>query len=800
MFKTLLPRLHIRLLVLILVSVMPAFGIIAYSSIEQRDQAVAAAGKQAVAIMRGITLRQHELMRQSHELLGKLAADPGLRAAIRQRRCAKSLAEQREAYAHYTDLFAADARGDIVCSASPEGVGVNVGDRAYFRRAMESRDFAVGDYQISRITGKSMINLAHPVLDEGGVIEAVIAIGVDLRWLSDLIADAALPPGSILSLVDSSGTILARTPDEEGLVGRTIPERDAFLKLIAGAGQGSIDSVWLDGVRRVTHVAPIYGAIPGGIYMRVGIPYDAVFGDVQDVLLRNVLLMLGAVILVLAFGWLASDHLVLRRVRDLRDTARRFGAGDLSARPHIAPDGGELGELASAFDEMVTRLAERQQRIEYLATRDCLTDLPNRRLFLDRAVQALAHAARSERYLAVLMINVDRLSVVNDSLGRAQGDALLVAIADRLRTCVRQEDTVARFEGDEFVLLLADLERVEYAVSTAAKIAEVFRDPLNLGGNELHITVSLGVALYPGDGESVHTLIKYAHSALHRVKAMGGNGLQFYAPQMSVDAAERLRLEQALRRALERDEFELHYQPKVCLRTGAIVGLEALIRWRDPEIGMIAPDRFIPLAEETGLIEPIGAWVLRCACRQVREWLDAGLAPGSVAVNLSARQFWHGGLAAQVSLILEECGVTGEILELEITESAVMRDLEATVLTLLELRDLGCAISIDDFGTGYSSLGYLRRLPLNKLKIDRSFVRDITHDPSAALLTREIVAIAHALNLTVIAEGVEHEAELAFLVQNGCDEVQGYYFSRPVPAADMLQLLEASKRWLVDYA
>ncbi len=800
MLKKLLPRLHIRLLILILVSVMPAFGIIAYSGIEHRDQAVAAAEKQALAIMRGITMRQHELMRQSHELLGKLAGDPALRAAIRQQRCGRMLAERRELYSHYTDFFAADARGDIVCSASPEGDGVNINDRTYFRRAMESRDFAVGDYQVSRITGKSTINLAYPVLDEGGVIEAVIAVGVDLRWLSELIASAALPSGSILSLVDSAGTILARTPDAEGLVGRTIPERDRFLALIAGPGQGSIDSVWLDGVRRVTHVAPIYGANQGGIYMRVGIPHDAVFGEAQDALLRNVLLMLGAAILVLAFGWLASDHLVLRRVRDLRDTARRFGAGDFGARPHIAPDGGELGELASAFDEMAAGLAERQQRIDYLATRDSLTDLPNRRLFLDRATQALAYAARSERYLALLMINVDRLSVVNDSLGRAQGDALLAAIADRLRACVRQEDTVARFEGDEFTLLLADLERVEHAVSTAAKIAETFSEPLNIGGNELHITVSVGVALYPEDGESVHTLIKYAHSALHRVKAMGGNGLQFYAPQMSVDAAERLRLEQALRRALERDEFELHYQPKVCLRTGRIAGLEALIRWRHPEIGMVAPDRFIPLAEETGLIEPIGAWVLRRACLQIREWQDAGLAPGSVAVNLSARQFWHGGLAAQVSAILEECGVAGEALELEITETAVMRDLEATVVTLLELRDLGAAISIDDFGTGYSSLGYLRRLPLNKLKIDRSFVRDITHDPSAALLTREIVAIAHALNLTVVAEGVEHEAELAFLVQNGCDEVQGYYFSRPLPAADIRHLLEAGKCWPVDYA
>ena len=797
MSRKLFSRLNIRLLILLAVSAVPAFGIILYSSNEQRNQALANAERQSLAVVRGITARQYALMKQSHDLLEGLSRSPELRNTIGQQSCGSLLSRKRAMLAHYEDFFAADVDGVIVCSANPTAVGINVADRAYFQRARESREFAVGDYQISRISGKSTVFLAHPVLDEFGGIEAVIAIGLDLDWLGDLVSGSALPLGSVLTLVDGMGTLLARTPDPEGWVGRVVSDRDEFLQVVAGSGSGTYESFWLDGVRRVTYVSQLYPGKAGGIFVRVGVPRSALFSEINNSLLRNTLLMLVAVMLMLVFGWLAAERLVLRRVRDLGDTARLFGAGDLAARPRIPPDDGELGDLARAFDEMATGLKENQQLVEYLATRDSLTNLPNQNLFIDRAAMAMAWAARRSRFFAVAVVNVDRLDVISDSLGRGHGDELLLAVAKRLEGCMRSEDTLAHFEGSEFGVLWADLEGDDAAVAAATQLADGFASPFEIEGGQLHVSASIGVALYPQDGESVQTLMKHAHSAMHRVKEAGGDGVQCYAPQMTADAAERLGLEQAMRLALVRGEFELYYQPKVDLDTGAMAGMEALIRWRHPELGMISPARFIPLAEETGLIVGIGEWVIRTACGQIRDWRNAGLSPVSVAINLSARQFWQGGIVALLQSVLAETGIAGALVELEVTESAIMRDLDATVASLFELRQLGCSISIDDFGTGYSSLGYLRRLPLNKLKIDRSFIKDITQDPTAALLTREIIAIAHALGLTVIAEGVEHEAELAFLVQNHCNQIQGFYFSRPLPAADIQKLLEEKKCWVV---
>jgi len=797
MNRTLFSRLHIRLLILILVSAAPAFGILFYSGLEQRDQAVAAAEKQAVAIVRGITARQQTVLQQSHEMLKRLAMDPNLRTAIRERSCGDMLARTRAPLSRYMDFFVADLNGEIVCSPNPSAVGLNVADRAYFQRALESRDFSVGDYQISRITNRSTIILAYPVRDELGRLDSVIAIGLELEWLGDLVAGAALPAGSILTLVDGAGVILARTPDIEGWVGQDVPDRGELLRVIASGGQGTYESVWLDNVRRLTYVYPLYPGNSGGIYVRVGVPRLLLFGDINSSLLRNTLLMLAGLLCVLVLGWLAAERLVLRRVRDLADTARSFGSGDLAARPRITPDDGELGDLARAFEDMAVGLQEHQQLVEYLATRDSLTNLPNHSLFLDRAAQAMAGAARRKRCFAIAILTIDRLEVISDSLGRGHGDALLLAVARRLEATLRSEDTAAHFEAGEFAVLWSDLECADDAVAAATQLVEGFATPFVIEGEQLHVSISVGVAFYPGDGESVPTLIKHAHSAMHQVQMVGGNGVQCYTPQMTADAAERLRMEQSMRRALERGEFELHYQPKVDVATGGMAGVEALIRWRHPELGMIAPNRFIPLAEETGLIVPIGEWVLRNACEQIRAWQNAGLSPVSVAVNLSARQFWQGGIAPLLQGILAETGVDAHLIELEVTESAIMRDMDATVEALHELRELGSSISIDDFGTGYSSLGYLRRLPLNKLKIDRSFIKDITQDPTAALLTRQIIAIAHALGLTVVAEGVEHEAELAFLAQNDCDQIQGYYFSRPLPAADIRQLLAENKRWPV---
>ena len=424
-----------------------------------------------------------------------------------------------------------------------------------------------------------------------------------------------------------------------------------------------------------------------------------------------------------------------------------------------------------------------QEALEHQANYDALTGLPNRNLLNDRLKQAV-FAQRDVRPIAVVFMDLDHFKFVNDSLGHSLGDRLLSTVAERLQSAVRDGDTVARLGGDEFVLILNDQTNGEVIYRAMQRILATVSEPLMIGGQELYITCSAGVSVYPEDGPDVESLLKNADVAMYRAKENGRNNFKFYTAEMNAVANERLALEGSLRKALDRDELLLHYQPKVSLATGRIVGAEALVRWRHPERGLIAPDRFIPIAEETGLIVPIGEWVLRVACEQHRAWRGAGLPPVPVSVNVSARQFRQDRFGKTVRQILSETGVDAEQLEIEITESMVMHDVQAAIRILHELKSLGVGLSVDDFGTGYSSLSYLRRLPLDTLKIDRTFVHDIAdlQEGDGGLLAQAIISLGHSLKLKIIAEGVENDAELAFLRAHQCDQVQGYYFSKPVGA------------------
>jgi len=421
-----------------------------------------------------------------------------------------------------------------------------------------------------------------------------------------------------------------------------------------------------------------------------------------------------------------------------------------------------------------------QEELERQANYDALTGLPNRHLFNDRLKQAV-FSQRNARSIAVVFIDLDHFKVINDSLGHNFGDEVLQCVGERLQEAVREGDTVARLGGDEFVLILADQTREDVIFRTMRRLISKVSDPIVIGDRELNITCSAGISLYPQDGPDVQTLLKNADAAMYRAKSHGRNTFQFFTAEMNELANERLSMEQSLRRAIERDELLLHYQPRVNLRTGTVDAVEALLRWRHPERGLILPDRFVPLAEETGLIVPIGEWVLRTACAQGRAWRRAGFHP-VISVNLSARQLWAGGLVRVVGEIIAKTGMS-ERLELELTESMVMHDAENVIATMQGLKAIGVRLSVDDFGTGYSSLSYLRRLPLNALKIDGSFVRDIdaSGGPDDGLLAKAIISLGHSLHLKVIAEGVETEAHRRFLEAHQCDEVQGFLFSRPVP-------------------
>jgi diguanylate cyclase (GGDEF)-like protein/PAS domain S-box-containing protein len=447
------------------------------------------------------------------------------------------------------------------------------------------------------------------------------------------------------------------------------------------------------------------------------------------------------------------------------------------------------GFIVLAAIRDVTERKHYEAQLEYLTTHDGLTNLPNRNLLIDRLSQAILYAKRNQRKAAVLFIDLDNFKVINDSLGHDMGDRLLKIIGERLTICVRANDTVARQGGDEFVIVLTDLAESEDAGSMAEKIQATLSQPLHIDTHNFGISCSIGISIYPKDGKDAQALLKNADAAMFRVKEQGRAAFQFFTAELNNSLVERMTMEHGLRQALDNNELSVHYQPQVDLASGKMIGLEALLRWQSPELGMVSPARFIPLAEETGLIIPIGDWVLKTAVTQNKIWQTAGFPPLTMAVNLSPRQFWYPGLIETVTRVLCESDLEPRYLELEITEGLVMRDVESALTMLDELKKLGVQLAMDDFGTGYSSLSHLKRFPFDKLKMDISFVREVTSDPGSAAIAKTIIAMAHNLNLRVIAEGIETKAQLSYLRDHGCDEMQGFYFSRPVPAAVAEQLL-----------
>jgi len=469
---------------------------------------------------------------------------------------------------------------------------------------------------------------------------------------------------------------------------------------------------------------------------------------------------------------------------------RRDGSwADIYDRGFVVRDasGRAVRMIGAMMDISERKRAEEQ--LARLAQFDALTGLPNRNLFRDRLGQAIARAHREGWVTAVAFVDLDRFKEINDTLGHGAGDAVLREVGERLRACLREGDTVARLGGDEFTVVLEDVGSLEEAAAVARKMLAAFEAPVALEGKDLFVSGSIGLAAYPEHGSGAEALLQHADTAMYHAKGEGRNALKVYAPTMGAEATERRSVEDGLRLALAREEFVLHYQPIVELAGGTITGVEALLRWQHPEWGLVAPGRFIQVAEQSGLIVPIGSWVLRRACQQAAAWRDAGLPPLGVSVNLSARQFRKAGLAEEVAVALEEAGLDPACLKLEITESLLMDNPEASSALLERLKAMGIRLALDDFGTGYSSLSYLKHFPLDVLKIDQSFVRDLATDPEDAIIVRAMIGLAHSLQLTLTAEGVETAEQLVFLRAHGCERAQGYFFSRPVPAAEIGDLL-----------
>lgn len=500
------------------------------------------------------------------------------------------------------------------------------------------------------------------------------------------------------------------------------------------------------------------------------------------------------------------------RREELRNLLVRQGYYKNEEVEFIRPDGSRFIGVNNAiavygddgniryFDGAVSDITERkeaEEKIHYLAHYDSLTGLPNRTMLYDRIEQGIAHVDRNHTELALLFLDLDRFKTVNDSLGHGVGDRLLAAAAERIKKALRGHDTVSRQGGDEFLVALLDVDE-ESSSRVASKIMQLVSEPFIIEGHELRITPSIGIALYPRDGQDAEMLIRNADAAMYYAKEKGRATFQYFTSELNARAYERLSLETDLRHALERNEFELHYQPQIRLSDGRIVGGEALIRWNHPERGMVSPGTFIPVAEQSGLIIDIGDWVVDEACRQQAAWRAAGLSYISVAVNVSALQFWRGTIDQSVRAAMERHGVAAERLELELTESVIMHDFEATSRVIHELNELGVSLSIDDFGTGYSSLSYLKQLRIDKLKIDQSFVQDVATDPDDAAIVSAILSMARDLKLVTVAEGVETLEQAEYMKNGGCDLAQGFYFSKPLKPDDFGKLLQEETSFRLD--
>ena len=481
---------------------------------------------------------------------------------------------------------------------------------------------------------------------------------------------------------------------------------------------------------------------------------------------------------------LAMDSILIRR--DGSESAIEDSSAPIHDR-----DGRVSGAVIVFHDVSESRAMA--QKMSHLAQHDFLTGLPNRLLLTERFTRAIGLAQRHRRQVALLFLDLDYFKNINDSLGHVIGDQLLQSVADRLVECVRSTDTVCRQGGDEFVILLAEIERQQDAAQVAEKLLAALAVPHRIEAHELHLTLSIGISIYPDDGINADAVMQNADTAMYYAKAKGRNNYQFFTPDMNTRAVQRLFVENSLRRALKQGEFELHYQPKIDIASGVMTGAEALIRWQDPDLGIVYPRQFVPIAEECGLIVPIGRWVLHEACRQVQAWRAAGMQAVPVSVNISAVEFRHVNFLAGVAAILKETGLPARYLELELTESILMHEAEASALVLEKLKAMGVHLAIDDFGTGYSSLSYLNRFPIDTLKIDQSFVRDIPNNTDDAAIVTAVIGMGKNLKQRVVAEGVETREQLDFLKTGLCDEGQGFFFSYPVPPAEFSRLLAGNE-------
>jgi diguanylate cyclase (GGDEF)-like protein len=788
--------LRARILLLVLAATLLPVAAMTWLLLQQRDQAVQDAEQELAGDAARIAAELENRVAGTAQLLFGLGRVPLLHTGPTPA-CSAFLGDVLKEHPQYTGLLVFRPNGDAYCDSLRTGRKLNVADRDYFRRALTTQGHVV-EPVFGRLTGIAVLQIAYGIRDAEGRSAFVILASLNLERQGQAFA-GSLPPGTQLRFMDREGRVLAVAPLGAAAAekGELFPD-PAIRRMILAQVRGA------SGVLRTADDAGLWAAasLPSTRLsgLRVTLTADkAALRSEADLRLRNALASLIVVAILIFAGAAALAEVSIRRqgARIIRAISR-LDAGDFSTRLGAPYPRGEMGNVMAALDRTAQSLQAQRQEIasyqntlEHQANYDALTGLPNRNLLADRLGQVLIHDQRAGIRAGVLLLDLDRFKTVNDSLGHTPGDELLREVAKRLVTCVRAGDTVSRLGGDEFVIVLAQLGSGEDAALVARKVLDTLRRPLMLAGHEISMTASVGISLFPQDGTTADDLLRHADVAMYRAKEQGGGSFAFFTQEMNQRAVERLEIESGLRRALAGGELELHYQPIVAVNGNRVLGAEALVRWRHPAEGLIPPDRFIPVAEESGLIIPLGEWVLDAACTRASAWREGGFRGMSVAVNLSAKQFRDPELAVRVAETLRRTGCEPSQLVLEITESTIMENPEKALAAMHQLRGLGIRLAIDDFGTGYSSLSALKGFPIQELKIDRSFVRDAPGDADDRAIVAAIVAMAKQLGLRLVAEGVETPEQLALLESLGCDRYQGYLYGKPLPGAGFDALLAA---------
>ena len=765
---------------------MVASGVL-FSGLQLRQNRLAELRHDTKQLARIAELDMVRILEGAHQLLATLAKLP-VDKGWDVRACAVVAATANSDF-EYDHIVTVDSDGARQCTSSGSDVvrtGTLMPDRELFDRIVATAGFSIGAYGVGKVSGNEVLRVGYPILDDTGAVVGAVYAGINLTWLNTAIDQWHLGAKTAIYITDRNGIQIARQPDSRG-VGQLIPAN--LEPLLSAKESGAVEVTDPSGAVNLFGYIPVGAGPADGIAVFVGRDKRQIISDINQSIWLNVAAALAGLLLSVILTLFYVRRFLVRPFQNLLTVAGRWQKGDWSARAASASGSPELDRLAAAFDGMAAEVSSRELKISWMARHDVLTGLANRIVFAEALQREIAQAHRDGTNFAVLYLDLDHFKDINDTLGHPIGDLLLQSVAERLRANVRETDTVSRFGGDEFALIATELKQPGDAATLAEKVLAMMSEPVSLRDIEVRSGATIGIAVYGPESADAEALLSHADIALYRAKSEGRGTYRFFTEAMDAEVRTEFMLGAELRDAIASNQFYLVYQPQVEIHTGRITGVEALVRWRHPTRGTVSPGQFIPIAEKSGLIVALGRWVMHESCRQMREWLDAGVAPSLIGVNLSARQFKvpH-ELENDIAAILQETGVPPQRVELELTESVLMDASREHGDVLLRLRRAGFRIAIDDFGTGYSSLDYLRRYPVDRIKIAQQFMIDPAEGSGDAIL-RAAIALARELKLEVIVEGVETAKQLQRVKSCGGRDVQGYYFSKPVGADAMTVLL-----------